>query len=582
MTRLFNDPTSFATEAREGFAAANGAYVCAAQGGVISRTPAAAGTVAVVIGGGSGHYPAFAGFVGPGLAHGAAMGDLFASPSAQQILAIAKAAENGGGVLLGYGNYAGDVLNFTTAQEWMRGEGIACESIAVTDDIASAPPDHEAERRGIAGDLAVFKIAGAAAAAGIPLDEVARIARHANARVRSFGVAFGGCTLPGATEPLFSVPPGRMALGLGIHGEPGIEESDVPSADALAGRLVEVLLGELPTGIDRAAGKRAVPILNGLGSVKHEELFVVFRRIAELLERAGVQLVTPQVGEFCTSFEMPGASLTLVWLDPELERLWLAPAESAAFRIGATQAEYATARQTDPVGPEPSTHPTDAPTVASAASRGAAPSVLASLEAVHDRIIDAAEELGRIDAVAGDGDHGIGMVRGSRAARDAAAHAVAAGNGAGTVLRCAANAWSDRAGGTSGALWGLMLRALGDALGDREAPDAAAVASGVADAVAAVRQRGGAEPGDKTMVDALVPFSRTLSWEVTAGAPLAHAWCDAAAAAETAAAATATLTPRKGRARTHGARSLGTPDAGAHSFALIAIAIGKTLRKDNR
>ena len=249
MTRLFNEPAAFADEMIEGFVASHGRWVRRVSGGVARSTQSTADTVALVIGGGSGHYPAFAGLVGQGLAHGAAMGNLFASPSAQQVYSVAKAANNGAGVLLGYGNYAGDVLHFTQAQERLRREGIDCRSIAVTDDVSSAPLEERAKRRGIAGDLTVFKVAAAAAEAGYSMDATVEIAERANDRTRSFGVAFTGCTLPGAETPLFTVPEGRMAVGMGIHGEPGIDETDIPTADELAELLVGKLLTEVPEGL---------------------------------------------------------------------------------------------------------------------------------------------------------------------------------------------------------------------------------------------------------------------------------------------------------------------------------------------
>ena len=185
MTRLWNDPAEFADEMIDGFVAANGRSVRRVTGGVVRSTVVPAGQVAVVVGGGSGHYPAFGGLVGPGLAHGAAMGNLFASPSTQQVYAVAKAADVGGGVFFSYGNYAGDVLNFDAAQERLRAEGIPCETVTVTDDVASAPATEAHKRRGIAGDLTVFRSAAAAAEAGADLGEVARIAAHANARSAS-------------------------------------------------------------------------------------------------------------------------------------------------------------------------------------------------------------------------------------------------------------------------------------------------------------------------------------------------------------------------------------------------------------
>ena len=246
MTRLFNDPADFADQATEGFVAANGRWVRRVHGGVARATTSPDGTVAVVIGGGSGHYPAFGGLVGPGLAAGAALGNLFASPSAQQVAGVARAADHGGGVLLSYGNYAGDVLNFDAAARTLEHEGIPVRTVRVTDDVVSAPADRQHERRGIAGDLCVFKVAGAAAEQGRDLDAVTAVAERANERTRSFGVAFSGCSLPGADEPLFTVPEGRMAIGMGIHGERGIDETDVPSADGLADLLVSRLAGRAP------------------------------------------------------------------------------------------------------------------------------------------------------------------------------------------------------------------------------------------------------------------------------------------------------------------------------------------------
>ncbi|MDR6573345.1 dihydroxyacetone kinase [Curtobacterium sp. 320] len=566
MTRLFNDPADFADESTDGFVAANERWVRKVHGGVARSTTSPDGTVALVIGGGSGHYPAFGGLVGHGLAAGAAMGNLFASPSAQQVTSVATASEHGGGVLLSYGNYAGDVLNFDAAARALEASGISVRTVRVTDDVVSAPADRAHERRGIAGDLCVFKVAGAAAERGDDLDAVTTIAERANDRTRSFGVAFSGCSLPGAEEPLFTVPEGRMAIGMGIHGERGIDETDVPSADGLAALLVDRLLDELPAGVT-AAGSRVVPILNGLGSVKYEELFVVYRSVQRRLVDAGVVIVEPEVGELVTSFDMAGVSLTLFWLDAELEELWAASADTPAYRKGgAVPAErvapsvVAADAAPDEVGP------------ASEDSRAVAVQVAAGFAAVRSVIDEHADELGRIDAVAGDGDHGIGMQRGSHAAAEAASDAVARGAGAGSVLRIAGDAWSDKAGGTSGAIWGAALEALGRVLGDDSRPTGADVVEAVGAATEAVLAFG-AVPGDKTMVDALVPFREALRSRVDDDAALADAWRAAVSAAQDAAQGTAELLPRKGRARTHAEHAVGTVDPGAASFALIVEAV---------
>ncbi|GAB3256334.1 dihydroxyacetone kinase family protein [Kineosporia babensis] len=566
MTRLVNDPAAFADEMTEGFVAAHADRVVAVPGGVARATEAPNGQVAVVIGGGSGHYPAFAGLVGPGLADGAVLGNVFASPSTQQVVSVSKNVERGGGVLLSYGNYAGDCLNFDAAQERLRDNGIQVRTVRVTDDICSASVEEITKRRGIAGDLVVFKIAGAAASRGLSLDQVTDLAQRANDRTRSIGVAFSGCTLPGASEPLFTVPEGKMAIGLGIHGEPGLDEVDLPTADQLAQLLVERLLAELPEG----AGKRAAVLLNGLGTVKHEELFVTYRKISKLLEAAGVTVVGPEVGELCTSFDMAGVSLTLTWLDSELEELWLDPADSPAFRRGSVAAtgERRVVLAAD-------AFEDIAPTTDDSRATAA---VLVELLDVVEATIDAnVDELGRIDAIAGDGDHGIGMQRGIKAAAQAGHAAYDAGAGAGSVLTAAADAWADRAGGTSGALWGLALRRVGQRLGDIDIPNAETLAEAVHAARNAITETGGAQLGDKTLVDVLIPLDEAYRAAVGEGSDGLTAWGAAAAAGEKAATGTADLIPRTGRARTHAERSLGTPDAGAVSLSLVARAVHTTL-----
>lgn len=560
MTQIFDNPANFADEALDGFVAANRGYVARVNGGVVRATEVPAGQVALVVGGGSGHYPAFAGLVGPGLATAAACGNMFASPAAGQIYRVAKAANTGGGVLLSYGNYAGDVLHFGQAQLRLNAEGIETRTVTVTDDIASAPQDQLEKRRGIAGDLTVFKIAGAAAEAGLNLDDVERLAIKTNYRTRSLGVAFDGCTLPGAEAPLFHVPAGQMSLGLGIHGEPGISEHPMPTATGLAELLVSRLLADKPGD----AGNRVVAIVNGLGTVKYDELFLLFGKVEKLLTAAGLTVVEPECGELVTSLDMSGLSLTLLWLDDELEQFWAAPADTPAFRKGS----LAPRARRELAGPENAVAAESEETTVAAAELGRlAAAVLAQVQAV---VVEHEEELGNLDAIAGDGDHGIGMRRGVDAAAAAAQETSAAGASVERVLTAAGEAWSERAGGTSGALWGSAVIAAGLALGNRDGyrgEDAAAAVTSFVDAITAL---GKAEPGDKTMVDALLPFRDTFLTAFDGGAPVAGALAAAAAAARDSADATASLRPLKGRARPLAEKSLGHPDPGAVSFGLIA------------
>ncbi|MBA4863037.1 dihydroxyacetone kinase family protein [Streptomyces sp. PSKA54] len=572
MTLLLNDPHAFADEALAGFAAAHPDRVRLVHGGVVRATETPAGQVTVVLGGGTGHYPAFAGWVGPGFAHGAACGNIFASPSASQICSVVRAAHRGGGVVLSFGNYAGDVLHFGQAARQLRTEGLDVRIVRVTDDIASGPADDPGVRRGIAGDLPVMKVLGAAAEAGYSLDDVERVGTKANDATRSFGLAFSGCTLPGADHPLFTVPGGRMAVGLGIHGEPGIEERALPSADAVADLLVDGVLAEAKTAAAAAGGSdRVAVLLNGLGATKYEELYVVYRRVAERLKAEGLAVVAPETGEQVTSLGMAGLSLTLTFLDDELHGLWTAPADTPAFRRGTVEPR--------PLRTDDLTRTSLAPPVTPGSAASAQSAVLAAeaLCTVRDTVIAHEARLGDIDAVAGDGDHGIGMRRGADAAAQAAAQAVALGAGAGTTLARAGAAWSEKAGGTSGALWGAALTTLGSVLGDTERADGRRLTAGVRAAVAAVCDLGGARPGDKTLIDAAVPFADHLE-QALPRVGFRAAWSEAADVATQAAEATARITARRGRARTHGDRSLGTPDPGALSFALVVSALGEAFR----
>ena len=566
MTKLFNDPARFTEDMLVGFLDANSAYVAGVPGGVVRAHKTAPGKVAVVIGGGSGHYPAFCGTVGPGFADGAVVGNIFTSPSAEEAASVARAAHGDAGVLLITGNYAGDVMNFGLAVTQLRSEGIDAHYFAVTDDIASAPLGEEAKRRGIAGDVTVFKCASAAAEDGLDLAGVVRVAEAANAATRTLGVAFDGCTLPGADKPLFTVPEGHMGLGLGIHGEPGVAEEVMPTAADLAKTLVDGVLADRQD----ASSQRIAVILNGLGRTKYEELFVVWGEVARLLRERGYTIVEPEVGELVTSLDMAGCSLTLMWLDGELERYWTAPADTPAYKKGAAAAASQPGDRRTDADIETATATPQFAELSDDAGRNGGRLIARAFDAMAEMLADAEQELGRIDAIAGDGDHGRGMVKGSSAARVAAAKAVEDGAGQGSVLTAAGKQWAAKAGGTSGVLWGAMLSALGARLGDTGRPDSATVAAGMRDGYDALTRLGGAAPGDKTMLDALLPFVAELERRVSDGEPWQRAWSAAADVATEAARATADLRPKVGRARPLAERSVGTPDAGATSLAMCA------------
>jgi len=565
MTFLVNNPHSFPAELADGFLAANRRYVRKVFGGAVRATESTPGKVAMIIGGGTGHYPAFAGWVGQGMADGVIFGNIFSSPSAAQALSVAKAAHKGGGVLIAFGNYAGDVLHFGEAAEMLRSEGIDARIAVVTDDIASASPEELHMRRGICGWVTVFKVTGAACEDGKSLDEVIAVFDNVNYRTRTLGVAFSGCTLPGADRPLFTVPAGKMGVGLGVHGEPGIYDADLGSADQVAQVLVDGLMKDRPDN----PGDRVIALLNGLGSTTYEELFITYRTVERLLGEAGVHVIDCEVGELTTSLDMAGISLTLTWVDKEIERYWNAPVDTPAIRRGTMQA---------PPFIDESQLATEAPKVTvkepgSSASQAAARQIVSGLESVLETLRERQDELGTLDAFAGDGDHGVGMVRGVENGLAAARQLADQGAGAKTVLARAGEQWSAQAGGTSGALWGAMLAAAGRALGDTDPVDAAAQVRAAREALDALQRVGKAEPDDKTMLDAFIPCVQTLESEVQAGKPIGEAWRKAAEAAEAAAQATAPMRPRIGRARPLAERSVGHADAGAVSFGYIVRTI---------
>ncbi|WP_130812631.1 dihydroxyacetone kinase family protein [Olsenella sp. Marseille-P4559] len=562
---LCNDPKSFREDMLRGYVAAYPKYVAQVPGGVARATRMPADKVAVINGGGSGHYPAFCGIVGDGFMDGTVVGNVFTSPSAEDVLGVAHAVEQGTGLLIVGGNYAGDKMNFDIARDRLRGGGVDCRTAYVTDDVSSAAPEEACKRRGNVGTFMVFKAVGAAAAAGLPLDEVERVAREANDSTRTMSVGFRGCTLPGEDAPLFHVPHGRMEVGQGIHGEPGVGEADLESADGIAGLLVDRVLAEAPEG----GSKRVAAILDGLGSTKYEELFVVWGTVRRLLEDRGYTLVHPLVGEYVTSLDMEGIALAVEFLDDELEGYWLAPCDTASYRLGGgTMASQSRATYETGPGVEESFGR------GSAASEAAAGYVVGALARMRDAVAAAEQDLARIDGVAGDGDHGRGMVKGATFAAEAAVAAHARGAALGSTLREAGRAWAAKAGGTSGVLWGSALEAAGGALGDdADAYGTTDAARAARAALAKMEELGGARPGDKTMLDALGPFADELGRQAEAGASLGNAWAAAAAVAQKAAEATKGLVPKVGRARPAAERSLGTPDAGAISMALCMKAV---------
>ena len=296
---------------------------------IIAREGPRKGKVGLVIGGGSGHEPAFLGYVGKGLADAAAIGNVFASPPPDPILACTRAVDGGAGVLYMYGNYAGDVMNFDMAAEMAAMEDIEVRTVLTTDDIASAPVAEREKRRGVAGNVFIFKVAGAACDMMLSLDECEQLARKANDNTFTIGVALSPCSLPQTRSWNFRMGEDEMEVGMGIHGEPGMSREKLAPADVVADRIVDAILAEMKA----EKGTRVALLVNSLGATPLMELYILNRRVTARLGDAGLKLHKTLVGSYCTSLEMAGASITLMRLDGELERLLDHPCDCAMFRV---------------------------------------------------------------------------------------------------------------------------------------------------------------------------------------------------------------------------------------------------------
>ena len=332
MKKILNDPYSYVDEMLIGLCGAHSQfYQQAGENGRVIKRPEAPikGKVGIVTGGGSGHLPVFTGYVGRGLLDACAIGDVFASPSVNQMADAMRAANGGKGVLRLYGNYGGDVMNFDMAGELVEMEEIQSTTVVLNDDVASARPEQKEKRRGVAGMVYAFKIAGAAAEAGRDLSEVTRIARKAADACRSIGAALTPCIVPQAGRPTFEIGEEEMEMGMGIHGEPGVWRGKLRKADEIAGEMVDLLLRDMPLG----SGDRVSALINSLGATPPEELYILFRYVKNRLDHLGVEIIMPLVGRYATSMEMAGISFTFCKLDKELEGYLKAPAECAFWRV---------------------------------------------------------------------------------------------------------------------------------------------------------------------------------------------------------------------------------------------------------
>jgi dihydroxyacetone kinase-like protein len=330
MKKFINDPFDVVDEMLDGFVDVYGRYVrkLPTARALVRADAPVQGKVGVITGGGSGHKPAFIGFIGKGMLDAVAVGEIFTSPPPISVVEAAKAAHGGRGVLFLLGNYSGDVMNFGLAADMCREEGIQIEQVIATDDVGSGPKEKAPNRRGVVGEFLAWKIAGAKAEEGGSLQEVAAVAEKVNRLTRTLGVALTPCTVPAKGTPTFILAEDEMEYAVGHHGEPGTAKVKMQKADEITERMVDEIVHDLPF----RSGDEVAVIVNGLGGTPQLELFICYRRVRQLLDRKGIKIVKPFVGQFFTALEMAGVSVTLMKLDEELKALLSASADTPCFK----------------------------------------------------------------------------------------------------------------------------------------------------------------------------------------------------------------------------------------------------------
>ena len=522
--------------------------------------------VAMVIGGGSGHEPLFTGYCGAGLADAVACGNICASPNPELITMAAKEVDQGKGVLFVYGNYAGDNLNFDMAEEMCRAEGIKTAHVREWDDFASAPKERITDRRGIAGDVYTIKIAGAACDAGLDLEEVVRITEKARDNTNTIGLATSPGTLPGNDKPTFEIADDEMEFGMGLHGEPGIERTKMmPCSD-----MVERMYNELMAEMGLKEGDEIAVLVNGLGSTPLLELNLVYYELYKRMHRDGMKVYDAEVKTYCTCMEMGGFSITFLKLDEELKTYYDAPCYSPYYAKGSFAGVAADTQDEEEDEPE-----FDESDVEPAKIKRSKEGVLEELNAedtrnmllyIADKIIASKPYLTEVDSAIGDGDHGIGMAGGMQKAKKKLLNMQGEEN-AYHLFETAGQAMLMSMGGASGVIFGSLYLAGAKGMDPKGTITADDLAKMEKKSLDAIQERGGAQVGDKTMVDALAPAVDALA--ANAGKGLLEMLKAAEEAARCGMEDTKKYVAKFGRAESLLERAISHQDTGATSVYLI-------------
>ena len=580
MNRIINNADLVVEDMLKGWLLAHADTVVGTDNSrVVKRARAPeAGKVGIVTGGGSGHEPAFLGYVGDGMVDAVAIGEIFSSPTAKSFLDAMRAANGGAGVACLYGNYAGDNMNVKMAMAMAEREGIAVKTVVANDDVPSAPKGEEAKRRGVAGEILMWKVGAAKAAMGGSLDEVISAAQKAIDNTRSIGIGLSACIIPAVGHANFTIEKGKMEVGIGHHGEPGIDVRETVSAAEMADLMLKTVLPDLPF----VAGQRVAVLVSGLGATPIMELYILYGELAKRLEAQGITIAFNAVGNLFTSLEMMGVTLTFMRLDDELESCLKAPchcvgltvpgdagaARTYAGKLAATSAAPAVAVQKKVAAPREFA----GQTVALGNAGDVVRELIKTINANRDF-------LSEIDGLIGDGDHGVNMSKGFTGCGtrlDAMGDQAKALPAAFEQL---SKALMEDIGGSMGPLYGQFFLGFVNTLEPYEKMDAALFADALAAAVANVQGMGNAQVGDKTLIDSMVPARDAFRAALESGADFGACLAAMSEAAEKGKDSTKNLQARIGRSARLGPRSIGVLDAGATSCCLILQSIGKSLTR---
>jgi dihydroxyacetone kinase len=520
--------------------------------------------VAIISGGGSGHEPAHAGYVGAGMLSAAVAGEIFTSPSSDSVFAAIKAVAGKPGALLVVKDYTGDRLNFGVAAEMARAEGIPVETVIVNDDVALKGTEQATGARGLAGTVLIHKLVGAAAAQGESLGDVAAMGRAAIQSLATMGLSFSAGTSPAVGKPSFELGDDEMELGLGIHGEPGVKRMQLQTAD----QLTEVLLGEILKHGKFGEERRVAVMVNNLGATTAMELAIVARHAVPFLENKGYTVERIYAGTFLSSLDMAGISISVLGIDDERLGLLDDPTTASAWpnvlkrRPGKAEVQVATessAKVSRSVGEDSSTE--------------TGKRVKRCIEAACRALIEAEERLTELDRATGDGDLGVSMRRAALAIENTIGSCPL--NNVSAVLKTLGHVLQREMGGASGPLYGALFLRCGNVLERSRATGLARWVEAIDQGCEAISELGGAKRGDRTMLDALVPFVKSL--QDARGEPSLEILQTAVGEAERGADATAQMKPRLGRSSYLGDRVLGHPDPGAKAVAIWLRAASEAL-----